>query len=87
MVHPSSVRWCLVPLLLDAVLTLQCLLILFLRVVIRHVTLFPIAETFVRSVGCTSLHRGSIRVPLLWCLLTTLLLVLLTLLELVALRV
>jgi len=87
MVHPSSVRWRLVPLLLVAILTLWCLLILFLRAIIRHMTLFATTETFVRSVEHTGLHRGCIGVPLMWCLLTTLLLVLLTLLELVALWV
>ena len=49
--------------------------------------LFAIAETLVGDVRGTSLYGGSIGVPLAWCLLTTLLLVLLPLmLKLVAAR-
>ena len=73
---------------LITVLTLGYLLILLLRTIIRHVALFATIETLVGGVRGSSLYGGSIGVPLVWCLLTTLLLVLLPLvLKLVALRV
>ena len=63
-------------------------MILPLGTVIRHVSLFTIAEARVWDVWGISLHGGGIGVPLTWCLLTTLLLFLLPLmLELVALWV
>ena len=88
MIHLSVKGWFLRGSLLVTVLTLGCLLILPLRAVIRHVALFAIAETLVGDVRGTCLYGGSIGVPLAWCLLTTLLLVLLPLmLKLVALWV
>ena len=71
-----------------AIMLLGGLLVWLFRAVVRHVPLFSIIETLVGGVRGTSLHGGSIRVPLTWCLLTTLLLILLPLmLKLVALRV
>jgi hypothetical protein len=58
MIHLSIKGWLLRGSLLVTVLTLGCLLILPLRTVIRHVTLFAIAKTLIGSVRCTSLHGG-----------------------------
>ena len=85
MIHLSVKGWFLRGSLLVTVLTLGCLLILPLRAVIRHVALFAIAETLVGSVRCTSLHGGVVGHALVGYLLTTLLLLLLALLELVGL--
>jgi hypothetical protein len=85
MIHLSIKGWLLRGSLLVTVLTLRCLLIL--RIVIRYVVLFAIAETLVGSVRCTSLHGSVVGRALAGYLLTTLLLLLLALLELVGLRV
>ena len=70
------------------VLTLRCMLILFMRAVIRHVPFFSTTKAFVGGVRGTSFHGSRIGVPLTWHLLTTLLLTLLSLmLKLIALRV
>ena len=88
MVNLSSIWWRLISPFFITVLTMGYLLILLLRTVIRHVALFATTKTLVGGVRGTSLHGGSSGVPLTWCLLTTLLLVLLPLmLKLVALRV
>jgi hypothetical protein len=88
MVHLSIMWWLLLVSFLVTILALGCLLILPLRTTVRHVSFFSTAETLSGGVRGTSLHGGSIGVPLTWCLRTTLLLVLLPLmLELVVLRV
>ena len=71
----------------DCYLLLGGLLVWLLRAIVRHVSIFSIMETLVGDVRSIGLHRGGIGVPLTWCLLITLLLVLLALLKLVALRV
>ena len=70
MIHLACVgRW-----LLITILPLWGLLVWLLRTIIRHVTLFTIAETLVGSARGTSLHGSVVRRSLSWCLLTTLLL-------------
>ena len=65
MVHCSSICWWLISPFLVIVLTLGYLLILLLRTVIRHVVLFVATEALVGGVRGTSLHGGSIGVPLM----------------------
>ena len=70
MVHLSCVGcW-----LLITILPSGCLLVGLLRAIIRHVTLFTIAETLVRSARGTGLHGSVVRRSPSWCLLATLLL-------------
>jgi len=61
MIYSSSVRCPIV--LLVAILALGILWVDVLWIVIRHMSLFSIAETPVRSVGSSVLHRGGIRIP------------------------
>jgi len=61
MIYFSSVRCPIV--LLVAILALGILWVEVLWTIIRHMPLFSTAETPVRSVGSTVLHRGGIRIP------------------------
>jgi hypothetical protein len=70
MVHLHILCWLLV-----AAIPLRRLLILLLRIVERHMSLFSTVKTLDWSVGSTILHRSCIGIPWTRHLLTTLLLI------------
>jgi hypothetical protein len=71
MVHPSSVRSALV-----AFLALRGLLVLLLRTMVRHMSLFTIDVASSRRIGSTVLHWSSIGIFSARSLLSTLLILL-----------